>query len=109
LCNNLKFIVPFQVGCSNCLIVLGLQQIGKYQHYELGQWLRERYSEFLPEAYSREDIYIRSTDVDRTLMSAASNLAGLYPPEGGQIWNTNIKWQPIPIHTVPENMDEVIT
>jgi hypothetical protein len=68
-----------------------------------------RYSELLPETYSREDIYIHSTDVDRTLMSAASNLAGLYPPEGGQKWDKNIDWQPIPIHTVPEIMDEVIT
>jgi lysosomal acid phosphatase len=87
---------------------LGLQQIGKYQHYELGQWLRQRYNEFLPEVYSREDIYVRSTDVDRTLMSAASNLAGLYPPEGDQKWNKNVDWQPIPIHTVPEKMDEVL-
>jgi lysosomal acid phosphatase len=85
-----------------------LKQLGKYQHYELGQWLRHRYSGFLPEAYSREDIYVRSTDVDRTLMSAASNLAGLYPPVGDQIWNKNISWQPIPIHTVPERKDEVI-
>jgi lysosomal acid phosphatase len=74
----------------------------------LGQWLRQRYSEFLPEVYSRENIYVRSTDVDRTLMSAASNLAGLYLPEGDQKWNGKIDWQPIPIHTVPERMDEVL-
>ncbi|PNF25318.1 hypothetical protein B7P43_G10948 [Cryptotermes secundus] len=41
-------------------------------------------------------------------MSAASNLAGLYPPEGDQKWNRNIDWQPIPIHTVPEKMDEIL-
>ncbi|PSN43945.1 hypothetical protein C0J52_03761 [Blattella germanica] len=84
-----------------------LTMIGKEQHYELGQWLRNRYKDFLPELYNRDDIYVRSTDVDRTLMSAASNLAGLYPPEGRQIWHKNMHWQPIPIHTMPEKEDEL--
>ncbi|KAJ4440008.1 hypothetical protein ANN_08139 [Periplaneta americana] len=83
-----------------------LTNAGKQQQYELGQWLRKRYSKFLPEMYNREDIFVRSTDVDRTLMSAESNLAGLYPPRQWQKWSANISWQPIPIHTVPENMDQ---
>lgn len=41
-------------------------------------------------------------------MSAEANLAGLYPPAGGQIWDQNIKWQPIPIHTLPEVEDAVL-
>ena len=51
--------------------------------------------------FSETEIYVRSTDVDRTLMSAMSNLAGLYPPSGDQIWNKDIMWQPIPVHTRP--------
>ncbi|KAM6360488.1 lysosomal acid phosphatase isoform 2-T2 [Alca torda] len=53
-------------------------------------------------------IFIRSTDCDRTLMSAEANLAGLYPPEGQQIFNPNISWQPIPVHTVPESEERLL-
>jgi len=41
-------------------------------------------------------------------MSAQSNLAGLYEPQGEDIWNADIKWQPIPIHTTPEKEDPIL-
>ena len=41
-------------------------------------------------------------------MSAATNLAGLYPPIGRQIWNENLMWQPIPVHVIPNEMDSMI-
>lgn len=59
--------------------------------------------------FSEKVIYIRSTDVDRTLMSAESNLAGLFPPKGSQIWNKDISWQPIPVHTVPITQDNLLS
>lgn len=41
-------------------------------------------------------------------MSAQLCMAGLFPPQGNQIWNENIHWQPIPIHTVsPTNLDRL--
>lgn len=40
-------------------------------------------------------------------MSAESDLAGLYEPVGDDMWNEQIKWQPIPIHTIPEKTDSV--
>eukprot|EP00099_Drosophila_melanogaster_P015999 NP_524917.1 acid phosphatase 1, isoform A [Drosophila melanogaster] len=85
-----------------------LTNLGKQEHYDLGKWLRNRYSNLLPPIYSNENIYVQSTDVDRTLMSAQSNLAGLYEPQGEDIWNTDINWQPIPIHTSPEREDPIL-
>ncbi|XP_008555614.1 prostatic acid phosphatase [Microplitis demolitor] len=80
---------------------------GMHQHLLLGQWLRSRYRNLISDHYSINDIYVRSTDVDRTLMSAESNLAGLYPPKGNQRWD-NMKWMPIPVHTVPEKLDSLL-
>lgn len=40
-------------------------------------------------------------------MSAESNLAGLYPPTGKQVWNKAIAWQPIPVHTLPGSIDYI--
>ncbi|NP_001085664.2 lysosomal acid phosphatase L homeolog [Xenopus laevis] len=85
-----------------------LTQVGMKQHWDLGQELRARYKGFLNESYNRHEIYVRSTDVDRTLMSAEANLAGLYPPKGSQIFNPNIPWQPVPVHTVPESEDQLL-
>ncbi|XP_069596985.1 testicular acid phosphatase homolog isoform X2 [Ranitomeya imitator] len=89
----------------------GLQQLtqaGIRQQYELGKYLRMRYEQFLSPAYKKEEIYVRSTDYDRTLMSAQANLAGLYPPNGTQQWHPDIPWQPIPVHTVPVSQDRLL-
>uniref|UniRef100_A0A8D8T9D9 acid phosphatase n=2 Tax=Cacopsylla melanoneura TaxID=428564 RepID=A0A8D8T9D9_9HEMI len=85
-----------------------LTNVGKLQHYGLGQWFRARYQKLLGDTYSKENVYVMSTDVDRTLMSAESNLAGLFPPSGDQVWDPKIQWQPIPVHTTPEKMDKVL-
>ncbi|KAJ8916513.1 hypothetical protein NQ315_000155 [Exocentrus adspersus] len=81
---------------------------GKRRQYELGKWFRNRYSAFLPEEYNAKDIYVLSSDVDRTLMSAQANLAGLYPPKGPQVWTDELLWQPIPVHTVPKVEDQLL-
>lgn len=85
-----------------------LTNIGKQQHFELGKYLRARYDGLISDHYNREEVFVRSTDVDRTLMSAMSNLAGLYPPVGDQVWKKDLPWQPIPVHTVPEKLDSVL-
>uniref|UniRef100_A0A4W5MQA6 Lysosomal acid phosphatase n=1 Tax=Hucho hucho TaxID=62062 RepID=A0A4W5MQA6_9TELE len=86
-----------------------LSQEGMRQHFELGQVLRKRYQGFLNDTYDQREIYVRSSDHDRTLMSAEANLAGLYPPNGSQVFNPSLKWQPIPVHTVPLNEDRLLS
>uniref|UniRef100_A0ACB8FUS9 Uncharacterized protein n=1 Tax=Sphaerodactylus townsendi TaxID=933632 RepID=A0ACB8FUS9_9SAUR len=83
------------------------KQLGMRQQYELGQYIKKRYSDFLSPTYKREEIYIQSTDVDRTIMSAQANLAGLFPPTTEEIWNPQIPWQPIPVHVVPKSFNPV--
>ncbi|KAI3366069.1 hypothetical protein L3Q82_009887 [Scortum barcoo] len=82
---------------------------GMRQHFELGQFLRNRYKGFLNESYDRHEISVRSTDYDRTLMSAEANLAGLYPPSGQQVFTSDLKWQPIPVHTVPQSEERLLS
>uniref|UniRef100_A0A3B3CZX3 Lysosomal acid phosphatase n=1 Tax=Oryzias melastigma TaxID=30732 RepID=A0A3B3CZX3_ORYME len=86
-----------------------LSQEGMRQHFELGQYLRSRYQNFLNESYDRHEILVRSTDYDRTLMSAEANLAGLYPPSGEQVFRPELKWQPIPVHTVPQSQERLLS
>lgn len=86
-----------------------LSQEGMRQHFDLGHFLRTRYTGFLNESYDRHEISVRSTDYDRTLMSAEANLAGLYPPVGRQVFTPTLKWQPIPVHTVPKSEERLLT
>ncbi|KAM9307680.1 prostatic acid phosphatase-like [Gastrophryne carolinensis] len=84
-----------------------LTQLGKEQQFELGKYLRKRYSEFLSETYKTEEVYVRSTDMDRTILSAQANLAGLFQPRD-QSSSQNITWQPIPVHTVPLEDEKIL-
>lgn len=84
-----------------------LTQTGMNQHYQFGQFLRKTYNEFLNKYYSRKDLRVISTHYDRTLMSAYSLLNGLYSPKDFQLWNKEIKWQPIPVYPLDGPNDTV--
>lgn len=77
--------------------------------YKLGQYLRQRYGALLGEKYSPQKIYVQSSDFDRTLMSAQSCLAGLFPPSPDEMWDSDLNWQPIPVHTMPRKNDYLIS
>ena len=59
-----------------------LTPVGMKQHYLLGKTLRSMYIEnetFLSPSYHPKEIYVRSTNYNRTILSAISQLYGLYP------------------------------
>ncbi|XP_075226554.1 testicular acid phosphatase homolog [Lycorma delicatula] len=88
----------------------GLGQLtneGKRKLYNLGKVFREEYKTFIPK-YSAQAVRVNSSDMDRAHMSAAALLAGMFPPEGNQIWNDQLIWQPIPIHSVPNTQDKIL-
>mmetsp|Transcript_1180 Transcript_1180/g.2853 ORF Transcript_1180/g.2853 Transcript_1180/m.2853 type:complete len:424 (-) Transcript_1180:2542-3813(-) len=63
-----------------------LTPLGMRQHYLIGYELRNRYilqTPLLSSNFSTEEIYVRSTDYNRTLQSAYSQLQGLYPDGTG--------------------------
>lgn len=85
-----------------------LTNIGEKQQFELGNFLRERYDGFLDRFYSPHEIFVMSSDRDRTIMSAQVNLAALYkPPNISQNWNPLLPWTPVPIRTIPREEDKV--
>ncbi|KRX98103.1 putative acid phosphatase 5 [Trichinella pseudospiralis] len=80
-----------------------LSQVGFIEQYELGQFLHERYKNFLSE-FKMDEIYVRSTDTNRTILSALVNLAGLFPHISNDS-ALHLNWQPIPVHSVSKDND----
>ena len=77
-------------------------------HYELGRWLRVRYNTLVGPDWVPEELVVRSSDTDRTLMSAACNLAAFYfPKHDDERFDKHLPWMPTPIHTVPVPQDKV--
>ena len=65
-------------------------QDGVHQAYHLGEFLHQRYTKELNTGliftnYSRTQIHVRSTDVDRTIMTAQCLLAALFKPGADQV------------------------
>jgi lysosomal acid phosphatase len=84
-------------------------QKGKQQQqYQLGEWLRQRYNGLVSDKYNNTETRVESTNIDRVIMSAQANLVGFYPPKANDLWNENLPWQPIPVHSIPETEDNYL-
>lgn len=80
------------------IVIVNFQR-GRVEMYNLGKVLREMYNGFLGTSYYAEEFKAFSTAYDRTLMSVQTLLAGMFPPEGFQVWDDRLPWQPIPVFT----------
>lgn len=81
---------------------------GSFQMYTLGKTLRRRYHRLFPsdDFYTAETMQVLSSPRERTLMSSQSFLAGFMPPSNDRN-RLPILWQPIAIHSLPQDMDNV--
>ena len=62
--------------------LIELTGMGMRQQYLLGREIQNRYIKnepLLSENYNKNEIYIRSTNANRTIMTAYSQLLGIYP------------------------------
>jgi hypothetical protein len=87
-----------------------LTPLGMQQEFQLGQTFRKRYvadSHLLPERYDSPTLYVRSTDFNRTLMSAQCVLLGLYPITAANK-DLPANFQPIPVHDLPLQYDALL-
>ncbi|KPJ12419.1 Testicular acid phosphatase-like [Papilio machaon] len=81
-----------------------LTDAGKRRAYELGNFIRTRYGEFLSPQYNRSEIYLRSTDSTRAKMTILVEMAGAYTSDGHG-WSENVNWVPVPYTTMPLQYD----
>ena len=56
---------------------------GMRMHYLIGTHSRDRYQNLLSKKINPKEIIVYSTDLNRTILSAQSQLLGMYPPEPG--------------------------
>ncbi|CAN7941937.1 unnamed protein product, partial [Ixodes hexagonus] len=83
-----------------------LTKLGCMQHYELGAFLRQRYADYI--TGNPHELTVWSSDRDRCLMSASCHLAGMYVPSPQWVWDKDLPWQAVPIHTRPVYTDGML-
>ncbi|XKL69244.1 hypothetical protein PGB90_007013 [Kerria lacca] len=75
---------------------------------KVGQYFKSRYGPLTGETYNSKKIKINSSFYNLVQESAGCFLSGYFPPTCSEIWNPHIYWQPIPIHVIPNNYDNII-
>ncbi|XP_015595966.2 lysosomal acid phosphatase [Cephus cinctus] len=102
---------PTDPHINDSMVPYGWGQLtneGKLNQYNQGLYLRKRYGKLLGTVYSPDIFYLRSTEVDRTKMSAMLEAAALWRPEQNQIFKEDLPWQPVILHYEPKDKDNLL-
>ncbi|XP_058793172.1 venom acid phosphatase Acph-1-like isoform X2 [Phymastichus coffea] len=108
---NAEAIFPTDPNYHNDFFPIGhggLTNSGKLRMYKLGEFLREKYQNFLGDVYYPELVSARSTDYARTKMSLQLALASLFRPSYLEKWHEMLDWQPVPFSYVPIPRDDLL-
>ncbi|CAH8558163.1 unnamed protein product [Schistosoma margrebowiei] len=82
-----------------------LTNIGIQQQFILGRWMRMNYLTFVPQKYNSSTYHLRSTDADKTLMSAMASSAGFYWQSSSPFDGSKLHWSSVPVHEVSKISD----
>lgn len=81
---------------------------GRINQYNQGDFLRQRYDNFLGPIYSPDIFHLQCTSVDRTKMSAMLEAAGLWKPSKEQSFKADFPWQPVTLFYQPRPEDTLM-
>lgn len=76
-----------------------LTKEGIRQMFDLGQLFHDQYSFLLNFTWNPDYVKFYSGESNRTIASAQALTVGMFPPVERQIWNPDLLWLPIPIHS----------
>ncbi|CAI4223880.1 unnamed protein product [Auanema sp. JU1783] len=85
-----------------------LTNIGMRQLKNLGQFMRARYATLTKTRFDPSEVYLVTSNVDRTSASAQSFSYGFYPATGADVFESGLPWQPTPIHGSSDGVDDWI-
>ncbi|KAI6184675.1 Testicular acid phosphatase-like protein [Aphelenchoides bicaudatus] len=82
-----------------------LTNLGMQQLKVVGGFFKQRYAgTFVDKRFNHKQVYLRSSDSDRALVSAQSLLNGFFPPSNNEDkFESGLNWQPIAVHASSPN------
>lgn len=95
------------------LTLAGLTGTGQRELYALGVFARQTYMErgypgFLPTFFNDEQVYFRAVGEERTIQSAVCMGHGMYPAGSAAIGYFTDLPSPVPVYTLPDELDSLL-